>query len=1101
MKTIVLFLTLISILQAGLVSARVDLAKEPIIVDLAKKPIIEESKPGILIDPLRQMTGEDGEEAEIEVTLQKKPIDTVIVTVENLNVSEGIVDTDQLVFDVENWNIRQKITVRGQDDFVVDGEVEYAIVFRISSDRDIGYDRLKERVVTLRNRDNDRAGFIVDAGPGKTSEDGGSVVYSIGLTSRPTADVKIDVVPDDPSEASVYPARILFTPENWDRRQRVTVTGEDDKVADGTVTYRIQHKPAVSDDPEYRSLLARSLVFTNMDNDRPGIVTLPITQNTTEAGSGVTTTVRLNSRPEQNVFITLKSSNENEGGVQPEKLLFSPENWDKPQLVRIIGRNDVVDDGDQPYTISLSSLTSVDPVYSRLDDISLKVVNEDDDQAGLIMTQRGNQTSEKGAMAKIVFKLATEPRSDVTIHFMSTNNQEGRPLLQSMRFGPSDWYREKTLVVTGVDDLVADGDQSYTIIIPQLVSEDPEYIVIDPEDIQLVNVDDEIAGFHIKPDGKETAEDETTVRVSVTLATRPGSPVRLSFMSDRPEEAVASPEHLVFNAENWKTQQFISIRGVADGEVDGDQRYEIRISTESRDPDYHGKTGSIELINRDINSYRLLCRTGKLETSEDGGTAIVNLHLNARPVGEVIVKAHSSDPGEGLPSPKKVVFRPDDWYNPQTINIHGIDDHLKDGDRAYTVSLTIEAENDSSFDSLEPVSLSLKNRDNDRSGIVVKTINAVTSESGDEGRFSIRLTSRPLSSVVFIFSVSDESEGKMLDYHAAFFPENWNKEQIVRVTGVPDFQVDGNRRFLVSSPGAISKDPEYNGMAFPEIECVNEDLDKAGIRIEKINGSARESGSDGSFLVKLTSMPKSAVVIKAASSNPQEGYISPREIVLDKDNWNKGFRVFVKGRKDNRKDGDQVITVNFLPSDSSDGDYVGIRPSPLLFEILDEMRVTFGVTVNSVILNEEIGKIIKDIDGGGVIWGYTINRRLDIDLELLAASGSGAETMNRYNLENPMEYQFKTRNISLGAKFRLLNARIGVYLKTGGEVMYWELKSHNRLTVFTEVVNGNAYGGYGGVGCDITVFNRVIIALEGSYHIISRGLGNSRFSALLKYPF
>jgi hypothetical protein len=92
----------------------------------------------------------------------------------------------------------------------------------------------------------------------------------------------------------------------------VTVTGVDDLVVDGPITYTIVTAPAVSTDANYNTRDAADVLVTNSDNDSAGITvtaaTTPLT--TTEAGGTATFTVVLNTQPTANVTIALSSSNE-----------------------------------------------------------------------------------------------------------------------------------------------------------------------------------------------------------------------------------------------------------------------------------------------------------------------------------------------------------------------------------------------------------------------------------------------------------------------------------------------------------------------------------------------------------------------------------------------------------------------------------------------------------------------------------------------------------------------------------------------------------------------------------------------------------------------
>ena len=55
------------------------------------------------------------------------------------------------------------------------------------------------------------------------------------------------------TEGHGRPASLVFTSANWNVAQTVTVTGVDDAVVDGAITYTIVTAPAVSTDANYNS--------------------------------------------------------------------------------------------------------------------------------------------------------------------------------------------------------------------------------------------------------------------------------------------------------------------------------------------------------------------------------------------------------------------------------------------------------------------------------------------------------------------------------------------------------------------------------------------------------------------------------------------------------------------------------------------------------------------------------------------------------------------------------------------------------------------------------------------------------------------------------
>src|SRR5262249_56993841 len=91
--------------------------------------------------------------------------------------------------------------------------------------------------VPVTNADNDVAGIDVGAISGGTTEAGGSATFTVVLKSQPTADVTIPVSSNNTAEGTVSAPDRTCAAEDWNVRQSVTVTGVDDHVRDGHITY------------------------------------------------------------------------------------------------------------------------------------------------------------------------------------------------------------------------------------------------------------------------------------------------------------------------------------------------------------------------------------------------------------------------------------------------------------------------------------------------------------------------------------------------------------------------------------------------------------------------------------------------------------------------------------------------------------------------------------------------------------------------------------------------------------------------------------------------------------------------------------------------
>ena len=113
----------------------------------------------------------------------------------------------------------------------------------------------------------DCIGFRVSGVSGNTSEEGGTVFFTVNLVSQPTANVVISVSSSDATEGIISPSSLIFTSSDWNISKTVNVTGIDDDVVDGDVVYSVLLGVASSDDVRYNGLDPKDVLVINIDND------------------------------------------------------------------------------------------------------------------------------------------------------------------------------------------------------------------------------------------------------------------------------------------------------------------------------------------------------------------------------------------------------------------------------------------------------------------------------------------------------------------------------------------------------------------------------------------------------------------------------------------------------------------------------------------------------------------------------------------------------------------------------------------------------------------------------------------------------------------
>ncbi len=429
---------------------------------------------GIVVTPTSGLvTSESGAAANFTVVLATQPTANVTIGISSSNTNEGTVSVATLTFTPGNWNVAQTVTVTGVDDFVDDGNVNFAINTAAASSADANYNNVDAADVAVTNVDDDVAGINVSAISGTTTEAGGTATFSVVLNSQPTADVTIGIASSNLGEGTVSVASLTFTAGNWNVAQTVTVTGVDDFVDDGNVNFAINTAAASSADANYNNVDAADVAVTNVDDDVAGINVSAISGTTTEAGGTATFSVVLNSQPTADVTIGISSSNVAEGTASTSSQTFTSANWNVAQIVTITGIDDHVADGNVSFSIATAAASSADANYNNVNAADVAVTNLNDDVAGIKISAASLEFS-SGTSASFTVSLTSQPTASVSIAVSTTNPAVSEVSPALLTFTAATWNVPQTITVSSSAPAAA-GNASFTVVLAPAASADLSY--------------------------------------------------------------------------------------------------------------------------------------------------------------------------------------------------------------------------------------------------------------------------------------------------------------------------------------------------------------------------------------------------------------------------------------------------------------------------------------------------------------------------------------------------------------------------------------------------------------------------------------------------
>jgi Domain of unknown function (DUF4347)/Concanavalin A-like lectin/glucanases superfamily/PA14 domain/RTX calcium-binding nonapeptide repeat (4 copies)/Calx-beta domain/WD40-like Beta Propeller Repeat len=489
---------------------------------------------------------------------------------------------------------------------------------------------------------------------------------------------------------------------------------------------------------------------------------------TDEDGNSQIFGIRLNSQPTANVTINLKNIDQTESSLSVTSLTFTPDNWNQYQSIKVTGVNDLEIDGDFTYTI-LAESNSNDPNYNpKFAYIEVKNLDNDDDIDEEEGTGQPIDTSlpiatlnldkseilENQKTVNFTINLLTKPTKDTLVIF--SINSESAILGEDLNL------QESTLI------------QKY---------------VVSEKTNQLEIYNPTIHG-EINPSGLLYGVNFLTGETSKTFT--------LNIVDDLKDESTA-----IFAEENDQVIYIEKDNETVEITLNSYQGYRLDDSENSNNL----YRNTLTINDNDLAGITVTPQQNTNITSETGTSLSYQVVLNTEPLTPVKVYFSSNNTREGLLTTNlqdsqsfsdliELEFTPENWQQPQTFFVVGIDDKIDDGKVVYQVTRTTESE-DLHYHNLPRQEYSFTNEnDADKAGIII-TKPGETIE-GRDNVFSVKLTSEPESQVMVIMTpdrdqiyLNNEKIGEPLTLY--FDGNNWNQEQTIRVQAYDDNIVEFNQ--------------------------------------------------------------------------------------------------------------------------------------------------------------------------------------------------------------------------------------------------------------------------------------------------------------------
>jgi hypothetical protein len=909
------------------------------------------------------------------IILQSQPTADVTITVDpdtQTDIGAGAGASVDLVFTSVNWNSARTVTVTAVDDGVQEGPHTSTITHTAASS-DTNYNGFAISNVVVNVTDDDLPGVSVSQSGGTTNiaEAGPtSDTYTLTLDSQPSADVVITVQPDGQSDlggGAGVAVMLTFTAANWNMPQTVTVTAVDDAIAEGAHNSTITHT-ASSADGSYDGISISSVVANITDNDTVGATLVQSGGSTAISETGPTSdsyTIVLDSMPTAVVNVNVTPDSQSDLGAGPATavvLMFDGTSWSTPQTVTVTAVNDLVAEGPHTSTIT-HTFTSSDTNYNGYSLANVVANVTDNDTVGIVITESGGSTAvnETGPTSdSYTVALNSQPTASVTVTVdpdAQTNLGAGSGTPVNLTFTTANWNTPQTVMVTAVDDAVAEGAHNSTIT-HAAASADGGYNGLTGANVVATVTDNDTAGVIVQISGGTTVISETgptSDTYTLVLNSQPTADVTITITPDTQSSVGAgagASVNRVFTAGNWNVAQTVVITAIDDAAPEGPHTSVITHSAASADGNYNAIAISdvtADVQDNDLNGTTIDQTSGSTAVSETGPTSdSYTIVLDSGPTADVTITIDTDtqlDLGAGPGVPIDITFTTMNWSAPRTVVVTAVDDALPEG--PHTSNIThAAASTDPDYNGTSIPDIVVNITDNDIPGVTITQTgggSAVSEAGPSSDTYTLVLDSQPTATVNVTVTPDNQSTvgaGPGTAIMLVFSTANWSTPQTVTVTAVDDAVAEGLHSTTIAHTVA-SADADYNGMTVSSLVAIVADNDAVGLSITQSGGSTdvqEEGATSDSYTIALTSEPTADVSVTITpdqQSSVGGGAGVARSIIFNASNWNVPQEVTVTAINDSVAEGPHVSIIGHTVA-SLDSAYGAMQVQYLLAHIVDD---------------------------------------------------------------------------------------------------------------------------------------------------------------------
>ena len=732
-------------------------------------------------------------------------------------------------------------------------------------------------------------------------------------TSTLQEDLQINVIlvrPDSKTLTTVGTllAPLVITAGESSGTSSMLYAGLNDDVDDEDETVEVRGD---SSNPDLQVVSGEVVV---KDDDTAGVSIWPSSLSVGE-GRRQNYTIELDSEPTSDVTVTVDLPANAGFSVNPGTITFTPQTWG-PKYVYVRGNQDD-DAADEPPATIAHTVISTDTLYSGAAAGSVSVTIEDDETAGVTISE-STLGIEEGATVTYTVVLDTAPTGDVTVTIGGATDNDLALDKTSLTFTTTDWDTPQTVTVTAEqdDDAVDEPVVNLTHNVSSTVDNAYDGTIVDS--VSVTVIDDDTVGVTVSPTAVTVVGGRSN-EYSVVLDTEPAGDVSVTIAGLTTTDLSLDKTSLTFTTSDWSTAQTVKATALEEA-APGTVTLTHTVSS-AADGEYEGVSADSVAVTileaRDEPVVQVGVTTSDQElTVAEGESKTYRIVLSSQPAGVVTVSIGGIAQTDLSLSAIPLTFTTSNWNTARTVTVTADQDDDAVDDTA-TLTHTVSSPDDDDYDGLSAGGVSVTVTDDDSVGVTISDT-SLDMEEGDSAAYTVVLTSEPAGDVTVAIEGITDTDLSPDNASLIFTTQNWSIPQTVTVTAEHDNDAVDEPQVTITHSVSSTDDPTYGGLNVGSIVVTVTDDDTVGVTVTPTELTIDE-GASSTYTVVLDTQPTADVTVTIEGPAFPIA-VDPASLTFTTQDWSTPQTVGVKAKHDPSTDDErETITHSVTGGDYSGG--------------------------------------------------------------------------------------------------------------------------------------------------------------------------------------